>query len=66
MRRYRLFTKPAVVADVLQEDDEAGISDIWQEKAARLQQRRWRKVRTGRVFFKKTKPWRTGGVAWDL
>lgn len=66
MRRYHPFTKPAKVADVLQEDNEASVSDLWQEKAELLQRRRWHKMRTEKLFFKKKKPWHNDTVAWDL
>jgi hypothetical protein len=66
MRRYRPFTKPARVVDVIEEDHEANVSDLWQEKAEELQRRRWRKVRSEKIFFKKTKPWHHHSVAWDL
>lgn len=64
MRRYRLFTKPAAVKDVLNDDRDLGTSDLWQEKAEELQKRRWRRVRNQSRFFKRERTPRVR-VAWD-
>ncbi len=64
MRKYKLFTKPAKVADVIQEDLNTDISSKWQDKIDRLQKRGWTKVRSPkRIFNEKTlrhKTWRHG------
>jgi hypothetical protein len=62
MRKYRLFTKPARVADVIQEDLNSDISGNWQEKTEKLQHKRWQKVRMHRqLFSRKEAPTRRRG-----
>jgi hypothetical protein len=49
MRKYYLFSKPAKVADVLQEDLNSDISSSWEEKAEQKRVRRWHKIRLNRA-----------------
>lgn len=63
MRKYRLFSKPAKVEDVLQDDLNTDISSNWETKAERLQKRRWHKVRLhpqlfGRRSSRRHEAWR--------
>jgi hypothetical protein len=65
MRKYKLFTKPAKVADVIQEDLNSDISSSWQEKFERIQNRGWQKVHSRRRIFTtksslRQKSWRHG------
>lgn len=67
MRKYKLFTKPAKVADVIQEDLNTDISSRWQDKIERLQRRGWNKVHTSKRLFKdkstmRHKSWRSGSL----
>ncbi|HSW79460.1 MAG TPA: hypothetical protein VLG47_01665 [Candidatus Saccharimonadales bacterium] len=71
MRKYKLFTKPAKVADVIQEDLNTDISSKWQGKFERISRRGWNKVHSSkRLIHDKTaikhKTWRHGNFGHML
>ena len=56
MRKHHILTQPAKVADLLDEDFDVDLSEEWQDKAERLQTRRWHKLHSARKqLYKKIK-----------